>query len=401
MTYEEVKTKLESALVLDPEVKDWYRLHPNRLEILSSTKDSDSCVEFVYEFGFNPKQSRQSIAPSLSDLPLKGLRVALDPGHLGGEMALVEERYIRMRPNPEKGINKVIEFNEGDLALETALKLKAKLEKLGATVFLTRSQKAQDTLGQNFFSWKEKEIDGVMNQLVSFHSEERLQQKEKIFWDKNLSDSNLFRHTYAFLELKKRAQEINAFNPHLTLSIHYNLGWIYDKEGFNPGTEDDYTLFFVPGAFKKAAPHAEKIIQRSLAHAESRYEFVRLLLTDDLEKSIELTQIAQAVTQKTLKLPHGDHPSYLKALCLKHSSGIYHRNLALLRQVHGPILYCEPFCQDNYKQAIALDERRQEVIDQMVGIYLETILNWKKAQLKALSVDASENSHLNSQESVK
>jgi N-acetylmuramoyl-L-alanine amidase len=61
------------------------------------------------------------------DKPLSGLRVAIDPGHIGGPWAQMEERA--------PAINGSAPVQEGDLNLITGRLLKAGIDRLGATVF--------------------------------------------------------------------------------------------------------------------------------------------------------------------------------------------------------------------------------------------------------------------------
>jgi hypothetical protein len=154
---------------------------------------------------------------------------------------------------------------------------------------------------------------------------------------------------------------------------------VYDAEGYATGTDDDYTLFFVPGAFKKGDLKDEYFRHSSLSNPRSRYEFVRLIVSDDLEQSVLLAKLGKKNARSLLNLPTGDHCNYLNVLCLKNEDGIYHRNLALTRLVHSPLLYCEPFCQDNYSQALALYENPNDKINQVVELYLKTILDWADA----------------------
>ena len=62
---------------------------------------------------------------------LRGLRIALDPGHLGGEWARMEERWFQI------GENKPV--IEGDMVLEVAELLQKELERRGAKVVLLRT----------------------------------------------------------------------------------------------------------------------------------------------------------------------------------------------------------------------------------------------------------------------
>jgi N-acetylmuramoyl-L-alanine amidase len=76
-------------------------------------------------------RSAKSLGQFPDDKPLAGLRIALDPGHLGGEWAKMEERWFQV------GHSKPV--TEGDLTLKVARMLAPKLRSLGAKVFFVRS----------------------------------------------------------------------------------------------------------------------------------------------------------------------------------------------------------------------------------------------------------------------
>src|SRR5437763_1503492 len=63
--------------------------------------------------------------------PLAGLRIALDPGHLGGKWAKMEERWLKV------GDAKPV--TEGDMTLRVSRMLAPRLRKLGATVLFVRN----------------------------------------------------------------------------------------------------------------------------------------------------------------------------------------------------------------------------------------------------------------------
>jgi N-acetylmuramoyl-L-alanine amidase len=66
-----------------------------------------------------------------SDLPLAGLHIALDPGHIGGQWAAAEGRQFRIAEND-------FYVREGELVLVVAQLARAKLMALGAKVTLLR-----------------------------------------------------------------------------------------------------------------------------------------------------------------------------------------------------------------------------------------------------------------------
>lgn len=68
-----------------------------------------------------------------NDLPLRGLRLALDSGHIGGQWAKEEDREFRVSEND-------FYVREGDLVLEVAQRVQALLTALGASVTLLRKE---------------------------------------------------------------------------------------------------------------------------------------------------------------------------------------------------------------------------------------------------------------------
>ena len=67
--------------------------------------------------------------------PLDGLKIAIDPGHIGGKWAKMEERWYQID-------GKGTEVKEGELTLKVARLLKPKLESLGAKVSLVRDRRS-------------------------------------------------------------------------------------------------------------------------------------------------------------------------------------------------------------------------------------------------------------------
>jgi len=82
--------------------------------------------------------------------PLAGLRIALDPGHLGGKWAKMEERWFKV------GDSKPV--TEGDLTLRVSRMLASRLKKLGATVLFVRNstQPVTSKRPDDFKSLREK-----------------------------------------------------------------------------------------------------------------------------------------------------------------------------------------------------------------------------------------------------
>lgn len=373
-----METKIEKALLGDKEISSWYEITSDALIVYASPEDKAAKLpEFTLRFGSKEKAAQAFPSFENPHTPLKGLRVAIDPGHIGGRFARLEEKYVHMLPNEEKGIYQEIEFNEGELAVLTAKKLAQKLKSLGAKVLLTKTSAGDPVVKKDYESWLENDFDSAVSVLVQRQTDPLLQEKEEQYWKTEAPPTQVFKSTYNFLDIERRAELINAFAPHVTITCHYNLGLGYDSDGYTPGTKTDYTLFFIPGAFQKGNLKDETFRKSSLKNERSRYEFVRLLVTDDIEQSLKLASIAKEYTKQILKLPIATSPGFgLKATYPVEVPGVFHRNLMMTRLVHGPILYCEPFLQDNYTQAKSLFENPDERIDEMVQIYTQSLLDW-------------------------
>ncbi len=70
------------------------------------------------------------LTPAPEGKPLDGLHIAIDPGHIGGDWAKLEERWLLVGDGPP--------VLEGDMTLLVAMLLKPRLEALGARVSLVR-----------------------------------------------------------------------------------------------------------------------------------------------------------------------------------------------------------------------------------------------------------------------
>ncbi|MEZ4828059.1 MAG: hypothetical protein R3C61_17515 [Bacteroidia bacterium] len=290
-------------------------------------------------------------------LPLKGLRVALDPGHIAGdyETAVTEGKYIHLMPTPATYMQPV-RFFEAGLTLATAWAVREELEALGATVFMTRTQPGKGALGLTFPEWKQTRWDSLME---AEKTEGTLTEAEIAKWKTRAEDKDIMSRFFTPEDLRERARKINAFHPHLTLIIHYNIdspNWDQrDAAGRMSPTGQNYCMAFVPGAFMTG----------ELARPEDRLAFLRLLLTRDLRQSVTLSDafVRHSVAETGVPVVSPDYPlRYLQKASLPAGyPGVYARNLSLTRMVTGPVCYGESLCQDNIQESRSLSLNDTEI----------------------------------------
>lgn len=267
---------------------------------------------------------------------LSGFRIAIDPGHFSItlEEALVEQKYLFFtKKNANASIDTFLIF-ESVLNFNTARILQKMLEEQGANVFMTKNEPGHTSFDCTFSHWmthhKKRVLDSLKKENALTLQRYNLLMKaddHKFFWD--------FFRDY---DLANRCKKMNAYLPHLSLIIHYNVdekNKPWERHSFK-----NFTMAFIGGAF----------IDDNLHKPGVKADFLRLLLTDQLDRSQDLARETVANFNKNLAIPiakQGD-ADYLLNNCISTSSpGVFCRNLALCRRVNSPLVYGESLYQDN------------------------------------------------------
>ncbi len=332
-------------------------------------------IQKQYSHKPNPK-----IVNEVAGKKLSGYRIALDPGHIAHDTAMgrIEQKFISMFV-PIKDDSMHVGFAEGQLTWQTAVALAARLRNEGAEVFITRADSNITAFGKTFEAWKREDFPRTLDSLIRAESENAIFKDLKS--GKLHGDRAIFRFVFRDVELRKRADIINAFNPDLTVVIHYNVDesnspWVHP-------TKKDFCMVFVPGAFQSS----------ELGESENRFDFLRLLLLDDVETSIAIGgKIAEQLVKKLKVSPATtDDAGYLLTSCRKTKKvGVFARNLSMTRLVHGPVVFGETLYQDNYSEALSLSQ--MSLIDKVSGqrtsvrivqaaeAYCEGIVQWAVAE---------------------
>jgi len=159
---------------------------------------------------WRPKRALPAFEPGK---PLAGLKITLDPGHLGGIWAKMEERWFQ--------IGNYTPVTEGDMTLKVAKLLVPRLTALGAEVFLTRSKPAPVTRARP-------------SQLRAAAAESLQQKNDPVTKESVTKESE--RLFYRASEIRKRGRLVNeSIKPDLALCLHFNAeDWEDEKLGWTP-----------------------------------------------------------------------------------------------------------------------------------------------------------------------
>jgi N-acetylmuramoyl-L-alanine amidase len=304
-----------------------------------------------------------------------GYRIAIDAGHTAGTVpeGVVERKFLKFKP-ADSGFRDSIEIAEGMLTYATAALLKERLVKEGADVFLTRPFNGSTAYGIDFDEWLKINYANTIN---AWKNSGKISAEKRNWYLNKATKNEKFTLVFKDIELQKRADIINAYKPDLTIIIHYNVdetntGWK------KPGSKN-YSMAFIGGAFMPS----------DLSSPEKRFEFLRMLLTYDIESSVALSAavVRSLETNLQVKAAGIKDATYLYKGCLyAGKTGVFCRNLQLTRNVHGTVVYGETLYQDNVVECVLLNQesdklkniRVQQAADAYYKGVREYIENWKK-----------------------
>ncbi len=292
---------------------DWekhFTVHEDHISILTGNAEAPT-----YCLYFAPKSPSQPLSPATfwelnPKRSLRDLHIAIDPGHLGGKWAQIEERWFQ--------IGNGTPVEEGTLTLQTAQHLKTMLEQKGATVSLIRSN--DETIAQNSANHYLKRLQKREGE----NAEQHRRRAEKL--------------VYRTEEIRNRAALVNHdIQPDLVLCLHYNaLAW-GDPE--KPQlTDTNHLHVLINGAYTTS----------ELAHHDERFELVRKILGGNAQHEIGISQAMIKSFQETTQLPLYEYASDSRR-AIRISDGVWARNLLANRLYQCPVIFLEPYIMNSHE----------------------------------------------------
>ena len=256
-------------------------------------------------------------AEDLADKPLKGIHIAIDPGHIGGEWAKMEERWYQIDNNGT-------EVKEGELTLKTAQILKPKLEALGARVSLVRKEHEPVTRKRPD-DFEELAIATLKSRGEIPEGRALQRQKEILFYRK--------------WEIRRRAQIINGqLKPDLVLCPHFNASSWGDPANPQLTTRNDFHLL-INGTYAEYEFRLE----------DNRFHLFKRLLQGIHHEELPLNLAVAATMAEETGLPPYIYPGSNAKRVTDDQLGdyIWARNLLANRIYHCPIVFLEPYIMNS------------------------------------------------------
>ena len=268
----------------------------------------------------------KSLPSAKLETPLSGLRIALDPGHLGGKWAKMEERWFQVGNSPP--------VEEGDLTLRVAGLLASRLRKLGAKVFFVRNSPEPITAKRpdDFRELARKILikNGVPHPRPDVLDASDPEKEQTIRWQSEI----LF---YRYSEIRRRAALVNfKLHPDLVLCLHFNAESWGDPN--NPTLIDtNHMHLLVNGSY----------LQDELELDDERFEMIRRLLSRAYDEELPLADAIAGAMARETGLPPYEYPTANSTTKVGASGYVYARNLLATRLYRCPVVYCEPYVMNS------------------------------------------------------
>ena len=366
LSQEEFKERLQR--IFDPRGALGAYLEMSESEVVVFRDGEKTQLLFRLRFAEPTSKPRAELAPfALADptKPLLGKVICLDPGHIGGDWADIEERTFRIgRDRP---------VVEGELNLQTCRLLAERLSEAGAKVVWTHEGFAPTTEVRPADLYPE-----AIEYLLKDPANRRLPRFSMnglIRWNAEL----LF---YRSAEIQARARRVNEeLRPDFTLCLHYNAA-PWGSPGRASLTSVSRLVLFSHGSYTAS----------ELAYDDQKFNLFRKLLENSTPSELA---IGGAIGQQ-FKEKWGVPPENYAGSEYAHASGVspyvWHRNLIANRLFRGPVIFVEgPYMNDRttygWIQAGAYEgsrrvggRERQNIFREYADRVADGVLQWARTQ---------------------
>ena len=291
-------------------------------------------AEWRLHFAAEPKtpprdwRPAATLGPAPAEQPLAGVKIALDPGHLGGEWAKMEERWFQI------GASQPVV--EGEMTLRVAELLAPRLRALGAEVTMVRDHLGPTTparpatLGEA--ARAELALQGIVNPHATYDPAraDDPERGQTVQWQSEL----LF---YRISEIRHRAQLVNErIKPDLVLCLHFNAeGWGGDP--LNPQlVPRNHLHILVNGCYAAG----------ELRFDDQRHDLLCKLLNRSYTEELAVSERVAAALATAAQLPPYRYTTP-NARQTGASPYVWARNLLANRLYRAPVVFLEPYVMNS------------------------------------------------------
>lgn len=322
ITAEQLRNLLQTVYVPDASWKSWITIKPTEAviqpysraatskNIILSLAASSSAEQPIPRYW----KTKSEHAPA-ADKPLTGLKIAIDPGHLGGSWAKMEERWFQI------GHSRPVE--EGTMTLIVAKLLAEKLRAMGATVVMTRNHNGPTTPLRPYMLKKAAKMEIAEEGKKCTRG--RLKRMQELFF-------------YRVAEIHHRANRVNHdFKPDLVICLHFNAeDWNDPKHPTL--TDKNHLHLLIEGVLSRVELEDEDVRYAMLCKLLGRVHQEEVGISND---------VAHSLAAATGLPPFVYHNAAKAQSALAANPYLWNRNLLATRLYQCPTIYCEAYVMNN------------------------------------------------------
>jgi N-acetylmuramoyl-L-alanine amidase len=325
VTHDDFLFLLQNTYAPGSNADPWIEVKADRAVIKTSGKD--------FELRFAPdRASRRPVPrywapllprPGRTSNPLAGVTVAIDPGHLGGQWAKMEERWFQL--------NSASPVMEGNLTLRVAQVLAPRLRALGADVRLVRNKLEPVALLR-----PEQLLAAALNQRPELKSLTESSRSSEVQAAQSLLSRESEKLFYRVAEIRERARVVNEeIRPDLVLCLHFNAEPWGDPQ--HPAlTEANHLHLIINGAYARS----------ELQNADVRFAMLIKLLNRSHDVELSVSQAVAAALARTTGLPPYQYNAP-NGIVADPSGYLWARNLLANRLYQCPVIYIECYVMNS------------------------------------------------------
>ncbi len=272
---------------------------------------------------WRPRAGIPPAAPPANQ-PLAGVKIALDPGHLGGQWAKQEERWFQIGPAPA--------VMEGDMTLRVARLLATRLQGLGAEVTLLRTSDEPVTPVRPYDLLDEAarvlRDEGVVNPHPYYIGTADP--------DREFTLAGVSEALFSRAEIRARGQRINTvLHPDLVVCLHFNAE-AWGDPAHPTLVEKNHLHVLINGCY---GPD-------ELEKDDVRLEMLLKLLDRSHAEELAIADTVAPVLAKATGLPPFAYTGG-NARQAGPDPYVWERNLLANRIDECPVLYIEPYVMNS------------------------------------------------------
>ena len=306
----------------------WYDLRFRR---------EDGLSEPAPKFWRGPLELRD--LPANTTKPLQGVRIALDPGHIGGKWVTWDDRHFTIGAD-------TLPLKEGEMTLLVAKILQRDLTLLGAEVYLTRETNNPTTT---------ERIETLQGEAKSF-----LLRRGQIPSEGAIVSTA--KQMFAISsEIRSRGEIVNrTIQPDLALCLHFDASpWPSGRPSFR---SSNHLHLLINGCYSRA----------EIAEDDTRFEMVQRILQRVYYEELALSDLVSKTMAHETRLPafHYDGKS---GMSVNENEFVWARNLLANRIFFCPVLFFEPFCMNHRETHLRVQEGEYPGLREINGIYRKNI----------------------------